>query len=312
MDSYFITGGTGTLGRAIIKRLSGLYKNDLATVTVFSRDPMRQASMPHYENLELSYVMGDITDYHSVKSAMAGHNFIIHAAAMKHIPQGEAQVMHTINANVIGSYNVALAALEHKVSTCTCISTDKVCYGINVYGATKFLMENIWREFSLLNGSVNFTSCRYGNVLGSNGSVLQVWQKQRAEGKPITITDPDHIRYWMTVDDAVDVVFEALFKAPNGVTVIPIVPALSIIELARLVTGEILGNEGDVNVIGERPGEKRIEWLLTDEESLRATLSGEYVYLLPERVERPVIGMRSDDAVNLAEVERKLVDIGVI
>lgn len=316
MDSYFITGGTGTLGKAILARLNNTYFDDSATVTVFSRDPMRQAAMPHYENLNVNYVMGDVTDYYAVKSAMAGHEFIIHAAAMKHIPQGEAQVSYTIDVNVNGSRNVALAALENKVNTCTAISTDKVCYPINVYGATKYMMEAIWREYAVMQDEIAYTLCRYGNVLGSNGSVLQVWQRQRDEGKPITITDPNHIRYWMTVDDAVNVVFEALYKAPSGTIVIPLVPSLSIIELARLVTGLTLGNE-DVNIIGERPGEKEIEWLLTDEESLRANLtvhtaSSKYVYLYPEPLDYHVDEMRSDKAVDFRAVERKLGDIGVI
>jgi FlaA1/EpsC-like NDP-sugar epimerase len=175
-------------------------------------------------------------------------------------------------------------------------------------------METIWREYANAQDYVSFTMCRYGNVLGSNGSVLQVWQRQRDNGQPITITDPDHIRYWMTVDDAVDVVFEALFTAPNGTIVIPVVPSLSIIELARLVTGLTLGND-DVVVVGGRPGEKEVEWLLTEEESLRAISpdpSSKYVYLHPYASSYHVGRMRSDEAVSFRGVMNKLKAIGVI
>ncbi len=314
MAKYFITGGAGTLGKAILARANTHTPNE-DTFTVFSRDPVRHMAMPTYENIDVTYIMGDIRDYDMVYNSMAGHDIVIHAGAMKHIPQGEKHVSHTIDVNITGSYNVAKAALANKVDVCTGISTDKVCYPINVYGATKLLMENIWREFAVMQDEVTFNLCRYGNVLGSTGSVLQVWQKQRANGEKLSITDPDHIRYWMTESMAVDTVLRANI-AENGVTVIPNVPALDILRLAELVVGEQLTDD-DINVIGVRAGEKEWEWLLTVEEGLRAVNHGAFVHLYPQSTYPSPYGamntpMISPEAINLQAVQDMLIDIGVI
>jgi len=310
MAKYFITGGAGTLGKAILARAENSVAND-DTFTIFSRDPVRHMKMPKYKNIEVTYIMGDIREYDAVYNAMAGHDIVIHAGAMKHIPQGEKFVTHTIDVNITGSYNVAKAALAHNVDVCVGVSTDKVCYPINVYGATKYLMEHIWREFHEMNSDVRFTLCRYGNVLGSTGSVLQVWQKQREEGSKVTITDPDHIRYWMTEAMAVDVVLLASDVA-SGVTVIPVVPSTDILTLARLVTGEEL-NESDIEIIGERPGEKQAEGLLTYEESSRARSHGNYVFLYPYKVKDALnVPMISTGALDKDAVKEMLQEIGVI
>lgn len=262
--NVFITGGTGTLGRAILQRADD--EQWSSSFTVFSRDPMRHMAMPDYKNITVRYVMGDIRDYDHLSRSMVGHDLVIHAAAMKHIPQGESEVMYTIETNVIGSYNVALAAVQHKVERVIGISTDKACYPVNTYGATKFLMERIFAEFSR-NGRTAFVCCRYGNVIGSTGSVVQVWQQQRERGEKITITDPKMTRFWLSEAQAVDLVIESseAISFPSGTIAIPNAPAVDMFTFAKMVVGEDLAPD-DIQVVGVRAGEKTHECLLTAEE----------------------------------------------
>ena len=166
-----ITGGAGTLGRAIIRRAHS--DNWPCSLTVFSRDPVKHLRLQR-EYPDVHCVMGDVRDFDGLAKVVAGHDIIIHAAANKHIPQAELNVQHTVDVNVTGSLNVATAAVRAGVSKVLGISTDKVCHPINVYGHTKALMERLFQEYNRI-GITEFHLCRYGNVFGSTGSVVELW-----------------------------------------------------------------------------------------------------------------------------------------
>lgn len=254
INNLFITGGTGTLGYALVDRY---YKQ--CDITVFSRDPVKQFHMKQvFPNVR--FVMGDVRNYNQLSRAMIGHDVVIHTAANKHIPQAEQNVQETIEINVTGSANVAGAALETGVKHVVGVSTDKVCYPINTYGFTKALMERTFQEYSRF-GLTKFHLCRYGNVIGSTGSVLQVWNRQMEQGVTPTITERSMTRFWLSIKDAVKIIEQAL-ESPSGTIVIPLAPALSMQQFADYLLP--LGQA--VEVIGIRPGEKLHESLLTPDE----------------------------------------------
>ena len=257
--NIFITGGAGTLGRAIIQRATA--ENWPCTFTVYSRDPLKHIRLQR-EYPQVRCVLGDILDYDGMYRAMVGHDIVIHAAAQKHIPQAEANPINCYQVNVTGSLNVAAAAVQAGIKQALAISTDQAAYPMNVYGKTKAMMEDVWRSYGRSWGDVKaFHLCRYGNVIGSNGSVVQVWQQQIEAGRSPTLTDLSMTRFWLSEDQAVDIVLKAL-RSPNGVNVIPMAPALEMRNFAYYV----LGKQNDLEVIGLRPGERMHEWLITPEE----------------------------------------------
>lgn len=263
----FITGGTGTLGKALLRQFP--------LATIYSRDPWKQQQTKR-QFPEARYILGDIRDYDSLHKAMTGHDIVIHAAAMKHIPQAEDNVQNCIEINVIGSTNVAYAAVNAGVERCVGISTDKVCYPINVYGHSKALMERVFLEYNKI-GLTEFTLCRYGNVIGSTGSVVDLWRKQIAAGQKPTITDPNMTRFWLSEDDALYIVGKAI-TAEAGTITIPLAPGLSMGEFVAHALGGM-----PVETIGLRAGEKMHECLLTNEESPRTYLATDNTMILYDR-----------------------------
>lgn len=257
-----ITGGTGTLAHAIIKRATA--ENWNTEFTIFSRDVMKQERMkkqyPH-----LRYVLGDVRNYDSLYYAMAGHDTVLHLAAQKVIPAGEENSSETISINVDGTRNMATAAIQAGVKQVLFVSTDKAALSLNCYGATKLLGEYCVKEANR-HGLTTFHLCRYGNVIGSNGSVLPLWQRQMAEGRKPTITHPDMTRFWLTEQQAVDIVLLSLANPPGTITV-PLAPALDMEHFAQY----LLGDEVELDTIGLRPGEKMHECLITAEEMSHAT-----------------------------------------
>ena len=226
--TILITGGSGTLGHAIARtaRAEGWD----CRITVYSRSELRQAEMrAHYP--ECRYVLGDVRDYDRLAAAFAGHDLVIHAAAMKRIPECEAHSSECVATNVGGSANVVRAALAAGVARVVGISTDKACAAITTYGASKRLMEGL---FQTAHGRTVFTLCRYGNVLASNGSVIPLWRQQAARGEPLTITDRRMTRFWMTERDAVRVIEQAATERA-GVIVVPKMGAVAIADMADWV-----------------------------------------------------------------------------
>lgn len=261
MTKVLVTGGAGFLGRGILHRQ---YK-DLGDwdVTVYSRDETKQDECRR-KYPDVRYVLGDVRDADRLTMAMMGHDLVIHAAAMKYIPEAEMNVMECIAVNVEGSRNTVKAALAASVARVVGISTDKAVMPVNVYGMTKGLMERMFGEVAEF-GATTFTTVRYGNVVGSTGSVIPLFQKQARENGVVTVTDPHMTRFWMGIDDAVDTVIQAITAAPGSIT-IPAPKAMDMGTLAAMIAGE-----GRVQVIGKRPGEKMHEWLIHLQESVRVS-----------------------------------------
>lgn len=257
-----LTGGSGTLGHAIVELAKQL---DLdCRYTIFSRDPMKQSVMRH-KHPDLKFVIGDVRDKDEVIKAMAGHDMVIHAAAMKHIPEAEYDPIACYAVNVTGSQNVLDAALTLGVEDVVLITTDKACHPSNSYGCTKMMMERL--AFSYINADMNIYLPRYGNVITSTGSVARIWQEQLANKEPISVTDLKMTRFWLSPQRAAEIVVESL-RYPNYVYV-PTLPALSLEKMISYVFEE----DVPTKVIGLRPGEKTHEELLTFEESAYAVAS---------------------------------------
>ena len=308
--SILITGGCGTLGRAILKRATD--EKWGCKITVFSRDAMKHLAVkkmfPHVDS-----VIGDIRDATTLYNVMAGKDVVVHAAAVKHIPVSEKNSIDTYQVNVEGSLNVAQAAIQHNVKHVLGISTDKACHAANAYGSTKYLLEKIFQEFSRLNLSTQFHLVRYGNVLESTGSVIEVWKNQITRGEPIKITDLEMTRFYISPSQAVDLVLSAL-ETPSGQIFIPKMKALSIKKLAEYTVADVI--DIPVEIVPIRPGEKKHETLLTLEEGWYASdcaefgefkpLHSDYFILKPTTSERypdPISPYTSDIADQLTKDE---------
>lgn len=269
-----ITGGAGTLGRAIIKAAE---ENDWdCDITIFSTDAVKHAQVravwPHVHS-----VIGDIRDGGSIYNAMAGMDIVIHAAAVKHIPVSEYNSIDTISINVDGSKNVCEAAMHLGTEHVVGISTDKSCHPANLYGATKMAMEKIFQECARYNNlKTQYHLVRYGNVLESTGSVIEVWQKAMERGEKIKITDPEMTRFFLSPKMAAKIATDSIIRTMSGNIMIPRLGALSIGKLAEYVCGEGVEYEH----IPLRPGEKIHETLLTIDEIPYAISIGQEDYIL--------------------------------
>lgn len=283
--NILITGGAGTLGRAIIQR--SIDHDWGSHITIFSTDTLKhhavQKQFPH-----VRAIVGDVRDPKTVSNAVAGHNVVIHAAAVKHIPDSEWNSLDTQEINVDGSINVIEASIHHRVEQVIGISTDKACHPANAYGATKYLMEKIFQEYARLPiEDIKFNLVRYGNVLESTASVLEVWQKAYQAGEALRITDPSMTRFWLSPKYAANLV-QLCAELKSGEILIPKLKALSIGKLAQYVI-EGADNEYDgvrTERIPMRPGEKMHETLLTIEEAAFASETEDFYFLRPTTTRR--------------------------
>jgi UDP-N-acetylglucosamine 4,6-dehydratase len=271
--NLFVTGGAGTLGRAIAQRR----KNEgwVGKLTVYSRDSHKHDIMRR-SFPDVNYIQGDIRNPETLYNAMVGHDVVIHAGACKIIPVSEYYSIDTFDNNVTGSWNVCAQALRANIKHILGISTDKACHAANAYGASKYLMEKIFQEYARIDSETEFHLVRYGNVLESTGSVIEAWKIAVAEGRPINITDPRMTRFWLSPKQAVDLVIGSMGLA-SGIILIPKIPGLSIQKLADYVLPE----DYKVNLVPLRPGEKIHETLLATEEGCYAVEDGNYFLLRP-------------------------------
>ncbi len=274
----FITGGAGFLGSALL----GSLKDD--EITVYSRDEAKHArARAQFPNVK--FIIGDILDRDRLRAAMTGHDQVIHAAAMKYVPQAETNVREAVRVNIDGSRNVFDAALYTTVTRLVAISTDKACSPVNVYGFTKKIMERLAQEYNTYGGTA-FNTVRYGNVMASTGSVIPLFRKQ-ARSRKLTLTDPTMTRFWLTIDQAVDLVHHSLESQTPGTILISRMPSTDMMTIAkaaaRLELGaEYLEDRIDIEIIGHRFGEKRHEELVAREEVLHATRgTGPHVEIHP-------------------------------
>lgn len=281
--NVLVTGGAGFLGRGIIRR--ALRENWDARIVVLSRDDSKHAALQR-RYPEIECVLGDVglDTVDRLASLMRGFDTVIHAAASKYVDRSERAAIATVQTNVIGTMRVAEAASRARVRDAVVISTDKACAPVNNYGATKLLAERIFQEADRTSAT-RFVGCRYGNVVGSTGSVIPLFIDWVAEGKPIRLTDPRMTRFWMGVEEAIDVIIRALDRrTPGGTIVIPSMRASTMKDLARMALGYNengeLPEDGRVEIIGIRPGEKRHEAIVHMTESVRCTRQDDRYYHL--------------------------------
>ncbi len=272
-DCFMITGGTGSFGRATVKRL---LDSDAGEVRIFSRDEKKQEELRFlYSDPRLKFIIGDVRDMEAVSRAMPGVNYVFHAAALKQVPSCEFHPLEAIKTNILGAENVMQACIDKSVDRCVVLSTDKAVYPINAMGMSKALMEKAMVAKSYVSQSTVFCATRYGNVMASRGSVIPLFLNQIHNGKQVTITDPKMTRFLMSLDDSVELVDYAFNNGRSGDIYVQKQPASTVMELA-MALAKILGTTLDHKEIGTRHGEKVYETLISREEMLRATDQGMY------------------------------------
>lgn len=275
-----ITGGTGSFGNAVLNRF---LDSDIKEIRIFSRDEKKQDDMRHrLQNPKVKFYIGDVRDKRSVDGAMAGVDYIFHAAALKQVPSCEFFPTQAVRTNVLGTENVLDSAIAHGVKKVVVLSTDKACYPINAMGISKAMMEKvaIAKGRALGKDAVTTICCtRYGNVMASRGSVIPLFVEQLKAGKDLTVTDPNMTRFMMTLEDAVDLVIYAWQHGNNGDLFVQKAPAATIEHLAQAVIN-LYHSPQQVKVIGTRHGEKLYETLVTREEMAKAEDMDNY-YRIP-------------------------------
>lgn len=274
--TLLITGGTGSFGSAVLRRF---LDSDIKEIRIFSRDEKKQDDMRHrYQNDKLKYYIGDVRERESIDRAMIGVDYVFNAAALKEVPSCEFFPMEAVKTNIFGTHNVIESAIAHGVKNVVVLSTDKAAYPINAMGMTKALDEKVAVAAGrALGANAATTICctRYGNVMGSRGSVIPLWVDQIKRCLPITITDPNMTRFMMTLDEAVDLVIFAFQNAVNGDLFVQKAPAATLKVLAEALKSLYATINPDygkteIKIIGTRHGEKLYETLVTSEEMVRA------------------------------------------
>ena len=279
-----ITGGTGSFGNAVLNRF---LRTDIGEIRIFSRDEKKQDDMRHeYQTRwpehahKIKFYIGDVRSLESCRSAMPGTDYIFHAAALKQVPSCEFFPMEAVRTNIIGTDNVLTAAIEAKVKSVICLSTDKAAYPINAMGISKAIEEKVAVAKSRYSGDTKICCTRYGNVMCSRGSVIPLWIDQIRKGNPITLTEPKMTRFIMSLEEAVDLVLFAFEHGQNGDILVQKAPACTIQTQAEAVCELFGGDKSRIKVIGIRHGEKMYETLLTKEECAKAEDMGNF-YRVP-------------------------------
>ncbi len=290
-----ITGGTGSLGKVLVRRLLTGEVGLPQQIVVFSRDEAKQHYMRtvylkrpaatdeviyhDYEHI-LQFRIGDVRDYPSVCAAVRNADIVIHAAALKQVPTCEYFPRESVHTNILGPENIVRAIIENNlpVERVLGVSTDKACQPINVMGMCKAIQERIFTSANRDYGQTRFICVRYGNVLASRGSVIPLFHQQIARGGPVTITDNRMTRFLLSLDQAVDTVFVALREANPGETYVPRIKSAKVVDIAAALIGE---RPISMEVTGVRPGEKIHEVLVSGEECHRTVDRGSYYAILP-------------------------------
>lgn len=278
-----VTGGTGSFGKMLVSKLLTLNPKE---IIIFSRDEDKQGAMrlEYPKESRLRFVLGDIRDYHSVRQVMRGVDIVFHAAALKWITEVEYNVWEGIKTNVIGAQNIIEAAKDENIEKVVALSTDKAVEPVNAYGMAKALQERLITTANLYNDNTRtiFVSTRYGNVLGSRGSVVPYFKSLMSEGKPLTVTDEKMTRFILTLDESVSLVLHALEKGVGGEVFVKKMFGHTIMDLAKVMLESESLNQDFIEIIGIRPGEKIHETLISPSESVRTIEDGEYYIILPQ------------------------------
>jgi UDP-N-acetylglucosamine 4,6-dehydratase len=274
-ESILVTGGTGSFGKKFVEIMLRDYQPQ--RLVIFSRDELKQHEMrtSGFDHASLRYFIGDVRDVERLKRALSGVTVVVHAAALKQVPACEYNPFEAIQTNIMGGRNVIDAAIDQGVRRILALSTDKAVNPINLYGATKLCAEKVFVQANAYAGAKNtrFSCARYGNVVGSRGSVIPIFLEQRRRGK-ITITDPRMTRFWLTLEHGVRFVIRCLEQMHGGEIFVPKIPSMRLVDLAETVAPGC-----QVEHIGIRPGEKLHEVLVSEDES-RQTLETEDMYVI--------------------------------
>ena len=257
-----VTGGTGSFGKAFVTKV--LQDDEVSKIIVFSRDELKQFEMAEKINSpKLRYFLGDVRDYQRLLRATDGVDLIVHAAAMKQIPASEYNPMEAIKTNVLGAENIVNVSIENGIQRVVALSTDKAANPANLYGATKLCSDKLMVAGNVLAGSrdTRFSAVRYGNVLGSRGSVIPFFL-DRAKSGSIPITDERMTRFWLTIQEGVQFVLDSFERMHGGEIFVPKIPSFKVTDVAKVVCPEV-----PTKIIGIRPGEKLHEVMITEDDS---------------------------------------------
>ena len=294
-----ITGGTGSLGQVLLRRILNGEQGHPRKITIFSRDESKQHAMrmEYLNRLEtadekvfalfrdaVSFRIGDVRDYHSVTAVMRDVDVVFNAAALKQVPACEYYPFEAVKTNILGPENIIRAIREHSlpVNTVIGISTDKACKPVNVMGMTKAIQERLFVQANLESPQTRLICVRYGNVLASRGSVIPLFHQLIRKGGPVTITTIEMTRFLLSLNQAVDTVFAALNEANPGEIYVPRVQSATIMDIASVLVGS---RPIEIEIIGIRPGEKIHEILVSEEEAPRTITQGDYFVIMPSQIE---------------------------
>lgn len=284
-----VTGATGSFGKTFVKTLLSGFPN--ATILAFSRDELKQFEMrAEFNSTRLDFMLGDVRDFGRVSQATSGVDIIIHAAAMKQIPAAEQNPMEAIKTNILGAENIVNAALLNNVGRVIALSTDKAANPANLYGATKLCSDKLMIAGNYLSAEkkTKFSVVRYGNVLGSRGSVIPFFNEMKLKGS-IPITDPRMTRFWLTLERGVELVLTGLKTMQGGEIFVPKIPSFKVTDVARVVAPGT-----PTHVIGIRPGEKLHEVMITEDDSMYTVeFENHYAILSPQLLKTSGSGKNS-------------------
>lgn len=277
--SILVTGGTGSFGKRFIRTV--LHRYSPRRLIVYSRDELKQYEMskrfPESVYPAMRYFLGDVRDYDRLLRALKGVDYVVHAAALKHVPAAEYNPFEFVKTNVIGSQNLIEACIERNVRKVIALSTDKACNPVNLYGATKLCADKLFVAGNSYSGGedTRFAIVRYGNVLGSRGSVVPLFMRLRETGV-LPITDERMTRFWLTLDQAVDLVLRAFETAQGGEIFVPRIPSMRIVDVARAIAPECR-----LETVGIRPGEKLHEAMISDDDAPHTFAHDGYYVIQP-------------------------------
>jgi UDP-N-acetylglucosamine 4,6-dehydratase len=281
-SSILITGATGSIGRQLVSQL--LKETSARRIAIFSRDELKQSKMREdFENDDrLRWFLGDIRDLERLKQAMYNVDFVIHTAALKQVDTGEYNPIEFIKTNILGSQNVVEASIYCKVKKVIALSTDKASSPINLYGATKLTADKLFisaNNYGHPRGT-SFSVVRYGNVMGSRGSVIPFFKELSAKGQRMPVTDLRMTRFWITIEHASQFILESFVLMNGGELYVPKIPSMKIVDLAKAI-----GQNAEIFEIGVRPGEKLHEEMISEDDSKRTYILGDRYVVTPVSAE---------------------------
>lgn len=274
--TILVTGGTGSFGKKFIKKI---LTYPVKKVIVFSRDELKQYEMAQqYTDPRMRFFIGDVRDKDRLYRALDGVDIIIHAAALKQVPACEYNPFEAIKTNVNGAENVIEASIDRGVEKVIALSTDKACCPINLYGATKLASDKLFVAANAYSGGkkTRFSVVRYGNVMGSRGSVVPFFQKLKKTGR-VPVTDDRMTRFWITLDQGVQFVIDNLARMQGGELFIPKIPSMKVVDLAKAIAPEC-----EIDIVGIRPGEKLHESMITEDDARHTVEYDNYYVIQPE------------------------------